>query len=315
VVKAIIRKIYKKIKDYEIIVVARHVGPDPDAITTQIALRDSIKLTFPEKSVYAVGASVSRFKQYGTLDKINENDFDKDALLIVVDVPNISRVDVGDITKYKEIVKIDHHPYEDKMGEVEWVDTTSCSAAQLVSELILNTRLKLNKTVASNLFCGIASDSDRFLLTYTTPKTFNIVSKLLEFGNINLSDCYNKLYERPMNEIRFQGYIGENLTLTDNGLAYIIINDDVITKYGVDAGTASNMVNNFNYIKEVKVWVFVTFDVKTETYRVNIRSRGPVINTIASHYNGGGHAYASGVKTKNKEDIDNLIKELDNACR
>lgn len=312
-VNPIIKKIYKKIKEYNTIVVARHIGPDPDAITTQLALRDSIKATFKDKNVYAVGAGVSRFKQYGMLDKID--DIPSDTLLIVVDVPNISRIDVPDMTKFKEIIKIDHHPYEDKMGDVEWVDTTSCSAAQLVSELILNTRLVLNKEIASNLFCGIASDSDRFLLTYTSSKTFNIVSTLLEKGHIDLSQCYNKLYERPMNEIRFQGYIGENLTLTDNGLAYIIINDDIITKYGVDAGTASNMVNNFNYIKEVKVWVFVTFDVKTEIYRVNIRSRGPIINTIASHYNGGGHAYASGVKTKNKEDIDNLLKELDEACR
>ena len=34
------KKIYKKIKKYNSIVIARHVGPDPDAIASQIALRD-----------------------------------------------------------------------------------------------------------------------------------------------------------------------------------------------------------------------------------------------------------------------------------
>ena len=38
----IIKKIGKKIKQYSTIVIARHIGPDPDAICSQIALRDAI---------------------------------------------------------------------------------------------------------------------------------------------------------------------------------------------------------------------------------------------------------------------------------
>ena len=38
----IYKRILKKIKQYETIVVARHVGPDPDAICSQLALRDEI---------------------------------------------------------------------------------------------------------------------------------------------------------------------------------------------------------------------------------------------------------------------------------
>ena len=42
--KSDIRKsILKKIKQYDTIVIARHIGPDPDAICSQIALRDAIK--------------------------------------------------------------------------------------------------------------------------------------------------------------------------------------------------------------------------------------------------------------------------------
>ena len=39
--KEIIKKIAKKIKQYDTIIIARHVGPDPDAVCSQIALRDS----------------------------------------------------------------------------------------------------------------------------------------------------------------------------------------------------------------------------------------------------------------------------------
>ncbi len=312
--KTVFKKIYRKIKEYNTIVVARHLGPDPDAVTTEIALRDSIKATFPKKKVYAVGASVSRFKVFGKLDKINENEIE-DALLIVVDVPNISRIDGVTFTKYKEVIKIDHHPYEDAMGHIELVDTTSCSAAQLVAELILNTNLKMTKEVAENLFLGIVSDSDRFLLSYTSVKTFEIVNKILKNSNIDFYKSYNKLYERPLNEIRFQGFIAMNLVVTENGLAYIKISAEDVKKYNVDSSTASNMVNNFNFIKGVKVWLFITEDEKNNVYKINIRSRGPVINKIATKYNGGGHQFASGIRTPDREDIDKLIADLDELCK
>ena len=110
VINPVIKKIYKKIKKYNTIVIARHIGPDPDAVCSQIALRDTIKATFPSKNVYAVGMSVSRFKSFGTLDKINEEELDN-PLLIVLDVPNISRIDGITFSKYNEVIKIDHHPY------------------------------------------------------------------------------------------------------------------------------------------------------------------------------------------------------------
>lgn len=46
------KQIYKYIKKYDNIVIARHIGVDPDAMASQVALRDSIKLTFPEKKFW-----------------------------------------------------------------------------------------------------------------------------------------------------------------------------------------------------------------------------------------------------------------------
>ena len=101
----VMRKIYKKIKQYNTIVIARHISPDPDAIASQIALRDAIKLTFPNKKVYAVGTSVAKFKYFGKLDKIDESTFEEDALLICTDVPNSTRIDGVDKNAFKEMFK------------------------------------------------------------------------------------------------------------------------------------------------------------------------------------------------------------------
>ena len=306
-------KIYKLISKYNNIVIARHIGPDPDAVASQIALRDSIKLTFPKKSVYAVGAQVSRFKSYGHLDKIDLSSLDN-PLLIVLDVPNISRIDGIDYSLFKEVIKIDHHPYEDKMGNIEIVDTLSSSTCEIVARLIFKTKLKMDKNIASVLYLGMVADSDRFLLTTTTYETFNVASKLLSDYKLDLKSLYNIIYERPLNEFRFQAFLALNMTVTENGFGYIKVTNEMIKEFNVDSGTASNMVNNFNFIKDMIVWAFVSYDERQELYKVNIRSRGPIINEIASKYNGGGHLLASGGRIKNEEDVDNLLKELNEAC-
>ena len=309
----IYKLIYKKIKKYNRIVIARHIGPDPDAVTSQIALRDSIKLTFPEKKVLAVGLGVTRFKNFGILDKSDFQDMEK-SLLILTDVPTLERVDGIENLDYEEVIKIDHHPCDKVWADIELVDDTSSSACQLIAEVLFRTPLKINEAIASNLFLGIVSDSDRFLLAYTTSKTFQIVSKLIESQNLNFVSLYDQLYDRPLNEIRFQGYLAENLILKESGLAYILLTPEIITKYNVDLATPSNMINNFNFIKEVFVWTFITYDDKKEIYKVNIRSKGPIINTIAEKYNGGGHKFASGAKLTKKEDVDLLLHDLEESC-
>lgn len=114
----IFKKILRKIKQYETIVIARHVGPDPDAICSQVALRDAILERYPKKKVYAVGAGVSKFRKYGLLDKIDVTNL-HNALLITTDVPNFYRIDGIEGLKFKEIIKIDHHPFEENFGGIE----------------------------------------------------------------------------------------------------------------------------------------------------------------------------------------------------
>ena len=63
------KDIYELIKSYNNIVIARHVGVDPDAMASSMALRDSIKLTFPDKNVYAIGNGTVKLHFLGPMDK------------------------------------------------------------------------------------------------------------------------------------------------------------------------------------------------------------------------------------------------------
>ena len=310
----IYKQIYKKIKEYNIIVIARHIGADPDALGSQFALKSIILDLFPDKKVYAVGNPASRFKFFGSQDKIDDVNTNK-ALCIVLDTPDIKRIDGANINNFEYVIKIDHHPIIDKYANIEVIDDNACSSSQLILEFANANKIKIDKESAEKLFLGIVGDTDRFLHDYTSPTTFRLVTKLLNDTNIDFTKLYSYLYQRPITEVRFEGYIYQNLTLTDNGVAYIKLTDKLMKEYGVDSAAAGNMINDLKFVNEIIVWVFLSEDVMSGLIRANIRSVGPYINDIATKYGGGGHKYASGVKLKSWNDADNLINDLDDITK
>ena len=88
-----------------------------------------------------------------------------------------------------------------------------------------------------------------------------------------------------------------------------------INEYGVDSASAGNMINDFNYIKEVLVWATITEDIKNNQYRISIRSRGPEINKVAELHHGGGHKMASGVRVKTLDEALEVMRDLDNELK
>ena len=304
--------IYKLIEKFEVIVLARHVGPDTDAMASTMALKDSILYTFKDKKVYNVGSGSSRFTYFGKLDRI-ENP--KNALLIVLDTPDIRRIDGITLTDYEKIVKIDHHPFVEKFADIEYINDKSSSASELVLDLINETPLKMNEDIASKIYLGIVSDTNRFMFNNSTGDTFKKVAKLIDEYKLEIDKLYIPLYLRPINEVRLEGYIGLNLNITKNGVGYIKLTKDLLEQFAVDAASPGNMVNNFNYINEIYAWAMFSLDKANNVIKASIRSRGPVINEIASHFNGGGHALASGARLKDFNEVDKLVLELDEACR
>ena len=310
----IFNQIYKQIKKYNKIVIARHIGADPDALGSTLGLKEAILNTFPKKEVYAVGVPAARHRYIGELDRFDESMYE-DSLLIVLDTPNLKRIDGVDITKFEYKIKIDHHPFIEEFADIELIDEDASSASQLVIELIKNTKLKINKESAEKLFVGVVGDTNRFLYYYTTAKTFELVSYLFKETNLDFTKLYENMYTRTLHDLRFQSYVINNITLTENGFGYLKVTQEILDEFGVDAATASNMVNNLTYIADMYSWAIFSYDKGNDNIRGSIRSRGPIINEVASNYNGGGHIYAAGVRPENFDVVDNIIKELDEVCK
>jgi len=309
----VFKKIYKAIKKYDTIVLARHIGPDPDALGSTLGLKEIILNTFPNKKVYAVGVPASKHRYIGTLDTFSDEMYEN-SLLIVLDTPDKKRIDGVDPDKFNYVIKIDHHPFVDAFGDIELIDDKASSASQLIMELTIKTKLKFNKSAAEKLYIGLIADTNRFLYHYTTTKTFDLVSEMIKETNIDFTNLYDDMYLKSIKELKLQSYVISNLNITNNGFGYIKIDQDVLDSFDTDVATATNTVNGLNFISEVYVWAVFAYDKANDYVRVSIRSRGPIINEVSSHYNGGGHIYASGARISDFIVADEFIKDLDKVC-
>ena len=68
----IIKSIVEKIKQYDRIIITRHIRPDGDCIGSSMGLRSIIKTTFPDKEVYCVADDEAEYVKF--FNKEDKND-------------------------------------------------------------------------------------------------------------------------------------------------------------------------------------------------------------------------------------------------
>ena len=84
-------------------------------------------------------------------------------------------------------------------------------------------------------------------------------------------------------------------------------------KFKASVDDASNLVNCMDSIKDSLIWIlFVEYD---NEIRVRLRSRYVPVVDIASQFNGGGHANASGATVYNKKQMKLLLETADNKLK
>ncbi len=302
------KQILEKIEDYNKIIIHRHVSPDPDAMGSQMGMYHIITENFPDKEVYVTGVFPERLAYFKAHSRLDDNVFN-DALIIVTDTANNERIDDARWQKGDFVIKIDHHPVDDNYGGINWVDDAKSSTSEMVYDFYREfDHLTLSNDAKELLLAGIVADTNRFLFPSTTDETFSVALDMKVSG-VDFKSVYDKLYRRSFKDMRYYGYILTNLKV-EKRVGYIILTAEDIKKNGVDISTSSNLIGELNNIEEFDVWVFVTEDKAARNYRVNIRSRGPIINDVAAEFGGGGHIFASGVRMRDFDRVLQLIDKL-----
>lgn len=302
------------IEKYDTIIIHHHINPDPDCIGSQLGLKWMIEESYPHKTVFAVGDHNDRTEFIGSLDVIADDVYDG-ALVIIVDVGDKARIDDNRFMNGKALIKIDHHPLTETFADIEWVDTGYAAVTEMILDIyrINKDRLKLNTNAARALYSGLLTDTGRFYYDSVTERTLTNAAIAYEF-DFDKQDLYSHLYYKSVNEVKFTGFIMKSFSYTSNGLGYLKVTDDILNEFNLTTEFASGMVNTLANIKEVIMWVFFVEYKDRENIRVEFRSRGPIVNSFARRFGGGGHKWASGAICQTWDEVDTIVKEADLLC-
>lgn len=307
------REVLDTIKGYDKIIIFRHFRPDGDAVGSTKGLHRILNLTFPEKTIILQNCDFSDYMSFlGGEDEARDDEFYADALGIVVDTATAARVSNQRFKLCEKIIKIDHHIPVESYGDINWVEEERCSACELITAFYaaFSDELKIDTEAATYLYAGMVTDSGRFRFRSVSGDTMRLAGMLLDLG-VDTDHLYANLYMKDFEEFKFEGYVLDNIQITENGVAYIRISREVMERFGLSYEQASACVSHLDSIKNSLIWVaFIDSDNSAEI-RVRLRSRFVTINGLAEQYRGGGHACASGATVYNTDEIASLLADAD----
>lgn len=312
--KAIKEQILQKIKEYDTIMLFRHIRNDGDCVGSTKGLKRIIKLTWPEKDVYIIDSDYAEYLEFlGRDDDEVEDEIYKKALGIVIDTASQARISNQKYKLCKELIKIDHHIPLENYGDIMWVEEERSSACEMIADFYATFRdeLKIDSEAATYIYTGMVTDSGRFKYEGVTGDTMRNAALLLDQG-IDTETIYANLYLEAFGYLKFKANIYDRMQITENGVAYILIDKAMRDEFNLTIEQASACVGTLDSIRGAICWMaFIENSDDEGSIRVRLRSRFVHINTIAEKYRGGGHACASGATVYSWEEAQKLIADAD----
>ncbi len=308
------KKISKIIQSADTFLISTHVNPDPDAICSELAVAEFLRAKGKKVDIINETPLLDRFRFFPGAARIKHSakvrrvKYD---VAIVLDCGDLGRI--GDVQALlepdKPLINIDHHITNDRFGSVNMVDVKASSTAEMLFELLNYLKCKFTKNLATNLYCGIMTDTGSFRYENTSARTHLAVARLMEH-DINVSALYARIYETiPLRDLTvFTRIISRFETHCGGRLVSVELRKNVMSGLSEDFDLRDAIFKFLRSIAGVEVIVIFTEFARTET-RVNFRSSAVVdVAKVAGAFGGGGHKRASGcVVEKSMKETKNII--------
>ena len=196
-------------------------------------------------------------------------------------------------------IMIDHHLNPEEFPAITLSETTASSTSQLIVDLIEHSGHLdlLDEKIGTPLYFGVLTDTGSFRFNSVRPRTHEVLAKILAAG-VEHHLIHEKLNDNNTeSRLRLQGYaMSEKLeVLYDYNVAIISLSKEELAKYNYKKGDTDSLANLVLSIKGMKA--AIVFTERDGIMKISFRSKGvenPVNLLAKEHFNGGGHANASG---------------------
>lgn len=318
------QRIYDYLRQNDNYLISSHINADGDAIAAALSVRLLLERMSKHSVLIFHDQKIDqRFNYLPDFDQIlpfqtglNIKSYLKSAKIenaIIVDVPGYSRLGkTAELLPTKNhVIKIDHHPVEDEMGLMDWVDESASSTTVLVHEIIEISRVHIDQSLAQTIYTGIIYDTGRFSFSNTTSRDLYVCSKMIDLG-VQPAEIANRIFFQ--NSFSALKIIGKGLYSLENYLnqAVNVIYLSYQDMKNNDQSEIEELANYSVAIRGGKVGLFIR-EVEPGYHKISFRSHSHVdVNRVAKVFEGGGHTRAAGCRIKgSKSDIlAKLLKEI-----
>lgn len=157
---------------------------------------------------------ISPKEGFFTKDDITSKSGDfKYDLVIVLDTPDLEslgKIYDNDTEFFYQVpvINIDHHSYNEEFGQINQVEITATSTAEILFNLITYySRDMIDEDIATCLLAGIISKTRNYKIQSVSPHSLSISSQLIAMG-ARREEIVNKLYRsRPLNVLKLWGRV------------------------------------------------------------------------------------------------------------
>lgn len=295
------------------ILIITHVNPDPDTISSALALSNLFFENKIKHKVFNISSDLPKNLDFiERFDKITDQLPKFFDLAISVDCGTYKRLGFT-LDQSIPLINFDHHKSNNNFGDINIVDPMKSSTAEIVYDFFKHNGLYITKNSATALYVGIYDDSLAFSLGRCDELTFDKVNFLVQCG-ASPSGIANKLLRRDsLAKYRIIPKVLDSLELFKEGeVASIFAQTVWFEETGAHNRDCEDALDMIMSMAIVKIAFFVR--VVSGISRVSIRSKGKVdVSKIAAVFNGGGHFNSAGctIDTKDIEEAKQLIlKEI-----
>ncbi|MEA2517353.1 MAG: bifunctional oligoribonuclease and phosphatase NrnA [Actinomycetota bacterium] len=288
------------LRDAEQVAIACHVNPDGDALgslfAASIGLRHLGKTTYPTwgATPAAIPFSYQFLPAIDTLvqpDAVPEVD-----VFLAVDCGAGDRLGSVEAAarKAKTVINVDHHPGNDNFGTHNIVVTHVSSAAELVTRLLQDLNVELDKDIATCLYTGLVTDTGRFQYSNSSPDTLRLAADLLALG-VPATEIATEVFESsPFGYLKLVGRVLDRAVLfEDVRFVYSWLTLADLAETGVAPDETDKLIDAVRSTRAADVAALFK-EQGDGQYRVSMRSKGPSVGALARTRGGGGHELAAG---------------------
>ncbi|MFA5839467.1 MAG: bifunctional oligoribonuclease/PAP phosphatase NrnA [Candidatus Margulisiibacteriota bacterium] len=290
-------QIRKKLKSVKTAIIAAHVDPDGDAIGSSLALAMLLEKMRIKATVYSKdnvpeiynflprsGEVVSRLPLGARFD-----------VAFMLDASDICRA--GDKINIRELAKvlinIDHHPDNQKYGDINYVEKMS-SVGEQIYQLAKYFKVKIDKNMAVCLYVAMITDTGNFRYENTSIATFLMAADLLKQG-VDTHSITSLIYDnKSVSSIRLRAMAMQQLQFACDGkIGLTVVDDAMMQKAGAKNEELTGLIDLIRSVQGVEVAIL--FRVDGDKIKINFRSKQNVnVGEIAKSFGGGGHVKAAG---------------------